>query len=342
MRVPSGLVGAPLYIVGDSLSSPVGNGGNVEIAITTDGAGTVTVADVVATPNSGFKRDFTITARDPNNAALVLINCTVNELGAISATAIDSQSGPFTPSLAAETQSQDYDRESWAYRLWNNYGMNGRIAAIPASSYSRPSTAYAYGAGPAPAGGIALIVLGGNDVGGIDIGGGLAPGGPPADTTAAELDAAVQALIGNFKTDGWRVIVVENALADFSLVADDDTWITGNTLVRETIQAAAAAQGITEVWPLETPLISDYVHPSQEGHDLIFETLYPAIVAVAGGGGGSQWDDVAGGISYAGGIVSGIVSDNSVNNPNSKLTTLTQAEYDALTPDADTIYFIVG
>jgi hypothetical protein len=43
----------------------------------------------------------------------------------------------------------------------------------------------------------------------------------------------------------------------------------------------------------------------------------------------------------ANGIVSGMVSDNSVSNPNSKLVSLTQAEYDALTPDPDTIYFVV-
>ena len=40
-------------------------------------------------------------------------------------------------------------------------------------------------------------------------------------------------------------------------------------------------------------------------------------------------------------IVSGIWSDNGTANANSKLVKLTQAQYDAITPDDNTIYFIV-
>jgi len=44
----------------------------------------------------------------------------------------------------------------------------------------------------------------------------------------------------------------------------------------------------------------------------------------------------------ANGIVTGLWSNNSVANASSQFVTLTQAEYDALTPDANTIYFITG
>jgi len=40
-------------------------------------------------------------------------------------------------------------------------------------------------------------------------------------------------------------------------------------------------------------------------------------------------------------IVSGLWSDNGTANSSSKLVKLTQAQYDALTPDSNTIYFIV-
>ena len=40
-------------------------------------------------------------------------------------------------------------------------------------------------------------------------------------------------------------------------------------------------------------------------------------------------------------IVSGLWSDNGTANSSSKFVKLTQAQYDAITPDANTIYFIV-
>ena len=42
------------------------------------------------------------------------------------------------------------------------------------------------------------------------------------------------------------------------------------------------------------------------------------------------------------GLVNGVWSDNGVSNPDAKIRVLTQAQYDGLTPDADTLYFIVG
>jgi hypothetical protein len=43
-----------------------------------------------------------------------------------------------------------------------------------------------------------------------------------------------------------------------------------------------------------------------------------------------------------GGIVSGTWSNFTTGNGNSKMMKLTQAQYDGITPDADTMYFIVG
>ena len=40
-------------------------------------------------------------------------------------------------------------------------------------------------------------------------------------------------------------------------------------------------------------------------------------------------------------IVSGLWSDNGTANNSSKFVKLTQAQYDAITPDSNTIYFIV-
>ena len=40
-------------------------------------------------------------------------------------------------------------------------------------------------------------------------------------------------------------------------------------------------------------------------------------------------------------IVSGFWSDNGTANSSSKFVKLTQAQYDAITPDSNTIYFIV-
>ena len=45
---------------------------------------------------------------------------------------------------------------------------------------------------------------------------------------------------------------------------------------------------------------------------------------------------------FLAGVVSGTWTDNGVPNPDSKIRVLTQAEYDALTPDDDTLYFIVA
>jgi len=42
------------------------------------------------------------------------------------------------------------------------------------------------------------------------------------------------------------------------------------------------------------------------------------------------------------GTVKGLFNNNTTHNANGTFVTLTQAEYDGLTPDADTIYFIVG
>lgn len=64
---------------------------------------------------------------------------------------------------------------------------------------------------------------------------------------------------------------------------------------------------------------------------------------------GRNWDNMAfrtDGVERmridSSGIVSGMMSSHTAGNPLSKMMTLTQAQYDALTPDANTLYFIVG
>jgi hypothetical protein len=42
------------------------------------------------------------------------------------------------------------------------------------------------------------------------------------------------------------------------------------------------------------------------------------------------------------GTVRGLFNNNTTHNSDGTFVTLTQAEYDGLTPDPDTIYFIVG
>ena len=46
-------------------------------------------------------------------------------------------------------------------------------------------------------------------------------------------------------------------------------------------------------------------------------------------------------LNSSGNLVGAVWSDNGTANPNAKFVKLTQAEYDAITPDANTIYFIV-
>lgn len=285
MLINQGKLLSHLYIVGDSLTSPNGSDGTIDILLTTDGAGTITSATISSTPNTGFVRDFTITARGLDSALAWFDITVVN--GAIDSWTFLQQSGPFAANLVDDLQQQTSNGlASWAHQLWRDYAIEGRIDAIPAESIARTDTSYQYGAYPAPRGGVALICLGGNDVGGIEVPStpGLAPGGQPADITAAELQAAAEALFQQFLDDGWRTIVVPNALADFSLIANDPTWIEGDDVTRAAIKAAAAAVGITEIWDWHTPLLSDYVHPTQDGQNLILESMYPSMVAVAGGG----------------------------------------------------------
>ena len=195
-------------------------------------------------------------------------------------------------SLSA-SNAGDGNPDSWLNLLLNANAIDATNDTQNGRSYSRPGTAYEYAAPPASPNEIGLLFLGANDAGGIDLGSGLAPGGHPADTTQAQVQASVEALIDNFLNDGYRVVVMKAPYNDIDELAGSGTeWDDATDLVNESILAACAAKGITEIWDVPTTNLEDYLHPSQIGHFQLRSEMYPRLVAVgatgAGGGGGDR------------------------------------------------------
>jgi hypothetical protein len=81
---------------------------------------------------------------------------------------------------------------------------------------------------------------------------------------------------------GYRVIVVKAAYNDFDLIVPQERWVTACDLVNAAIASAMASNGLTEIWDVPTSNLADGLHPSQAGHDLIKEGVYPRMVAVSG------------------------------------------------------------
>ena len=205
--------------------------------------------------------------------------------GSATGIALNRQSAAFPVNLTNQAVSQASDGlESWAYQLWNKLAINGEIDAMPGTSYARPSTGHAYSSVPtATPGDISLVWLGGNDVGGIDCGdGNAADGATVADLTSAQLATACSGMYSALISKGYRVIVVKAAYNDFDLIVPQERWVTACDLVNAAIASAMASNSLTEIWDVPTSNLSDGLHPSQAGHDLIKEGVYPRMVAVSG------------------------------------------------------------
>jgi len=273
-----GLLSGEFLIIGDSLTSPSG-GGVIKYGLTSDGAGLVTAISN-STTDTGWARSFVLTIRGVNESYL-RVNCTV-VAGAITTMVIRNQVGVFSLSMVNVAGQQTSTDASWAYLLWNSFALNGEIDAVPATSYGRPGTGYVLPSDlPVVLGSIALVVLGGNDVGGIDLGAGLAPGGTTADLTPAQLQTDCEALYTALIASGYRVIIAEAAYSEFTKMFSDSTWDQGTDLVNTTIRAAAAAVGLSEIWSFTTPATGDGLHPSQTGHELMMQGFYPRMVSAA-------------------------------------------------------------
>jgi len=279
-------------VIGDSLTSTNGNAGSVEMTFTTNGVGTITGA-ALTDAGSGFGRDFSFSIRGSNSSGtagaqsvMAWFDITTTAAGQATGIAFNRQSAAFPINLTDEAVTQASDGiESWVFQLWNDLALNGEIDSMPATSYARPSTGFAYSAVPTAASGdIALVWLGGNDVGGIDIGDGFGPDGTTAaDLTPAQLETACDGMFADLITKGYRVIVVKAAFNDFDLILSQPRWVTGTNIVNDAIQDAMATNGLIEFWDLPTSNTADGLHPSQAGHDFLKQGAYPRMGAVSSG-----------------------------------------------------------
>ena len=62
-----GKIGSNFYIIGDSLTSPNGNGGSISITYSTDGSGNIT-SQAITDAGSGYSRDFVMSVRGANSS----------------------------------------------------------------------------------------------------------------------------------------------------------------------------------------------------------------------------------------------------------------------------------
>ena len=279
-----GLLSTPFYIIGDSITSPSG-GGILRYTLTTDSGGSITAVGN-STTDTGWVRDFTLVHRGINES-YAWFDVAIGATGGISSITLRTQAGAMEANLLTEPYQQNSTYQSWAYNLWNRYALNGDIDAMQATSYAVPGTSYVFQGVAASPGQIALVVLGGNDAGNIDLGSGLNVGGTTATVTVTSLAAACQALYTALQAAGYRVIVCTAPYNDFDQLTNEPDWITATDLVNEGIYAACANLGITEIWDFVTPVLEDGLHPSFDGADLITQGLYPRMVAVSSGCGGS-------------------------------------------------------
>jgi len=276
----NGLLAREFYVVGDSLTSPNG-GTDGEITYDTDGSGNITNV-VLTDAGTTFTRDFQLSTRGINSS-MAWFDVTVSG-GVITGVVFANQSGAFTINLTGVSVDIGATPpvHSWAYLLWNEYALNGTIDAMPATSVARPGTEYQYNAPSALKSEIALVSLGGNDAGGIDVGGGLSASGAPSDLSEATFKAAYQALLQAFLDDDYRVIVMLAPYNDFADIFTQPNWIVATDLIKEYQRDVCAILGLTEIWDYPTTNLSDGIHPNQTGHDIIRREIYPRMSAVCG------------------------------------------------------------
>lgn len=305
-----GELGRKFYLIADSIATP--NGGiDGDVDFTTDGSGLIS-GTIINDGGSGYGRNFIAVGRDPNNAEMCWFTVTVTG-GAITSLNFDYQSGAFTPNQTIALTGLDSTSgftgeviESWAYQLYNGHVAEMYIDAINAASLAIPSTAWKYNniSGTVDRT-IALIALGGNDAGNVDIGGGLAPGGGPAPITATDVRLAYEALIQDLKGKNFtRIISVLPGYNEFGA-----NWTTGTDVVRQAIRDACANEGITEIWQPEITNINetlDALHPTQKGQDVLKRDYYSRMKPIAAYGekdaalfGSAQIADILGVTSYA-------------------------------------------
>lgn len=279
----NGLLGEDFYIIGDSITSPNG-GTDGAITYDTDAGGLitgVTVTDVGST----FTRNFQLSTRGINNAMAWFDVVIV--AGAISTVTFTNQSLPFAVNLVDVNVNigNGTPTNSWAYLMWNEYALssNSHIDAMPATSIARTGTKYQYNAPSAPrTGSVMLVVLGGNDAGGIEVPPtGLGPGGQVFDITEAQFKAAYQALLQDGISKGYRVIVGLAAYNRFETVADDSTWTQATDLIKQYQRDVCAILGLTEIWDFEVSNLGDLLHPTQIGHNILRREMYPRMSAAS-------------------------------------------------------------
>lgn len=275
------------YVIGDSLTAPMGGDGGA-VTYDTDGAGTITNI-TVTNAGTGYDKDFWLAARDANGEG-ALFSATVSA-GGIASVSLVRQTGAFTVSLTgvAIAGVDNNDVASWAYLIDQQQEINAwdvTIDALNGRSVARTGTSYPYNAPTGAVGDVAIVMLGSNDAGGIDVGGGLAVGGGAADITQAQYETALTTLVNNLQTDNYHVVLVMPPIPDLNQF--DSDWDIAFALVRESQRTVAAAEGC-ELWDVNTVILADFLHPSQEGHYVLARDIYPRLLGTGAANAASQW-----------------------------------------------------